>query len=282
MLKKTKLRALSPGQWARVRVPDYEIWKDPKNARGFCRTNPGDEVDICVMPRYAPKCDSRTMFHWMYQVAYRGPGSSWPNYESPRRCWISPWDFGLIDASTNSPNWDKATCDDHYAGKGKWLYEPASDDPELCPGGDWSRYECDICGKYVKPFSNDEGDLICPTCEVTGLVILDDEQLDRLEQVRDFARSIRLSEQLERQLGYLADYGRNGDRPSRQCVLSYDFALHSFSFAHYWLPDSTGDGKRQLWLNGGLIYSGPTSPGDGSFPALTVNLHNGIGWICHT
>ena len=25
MLKKTKLRALSPGQWARVRVPDYEM-----------------------------------------------------------------------------------------------------------------------------------------------------------------------------------------------------------------------------------------------------------------
>jgi hypothetical protein len=53
----------------------------------------------------------------------------------------TPWEFGLIDASTNSPNWDKATCDEHHLGKGKWLYEPASDDLELCPGGDWSRYE---------------------------------------------------------------------------------------------------------------------------------------------
>jgi hypothetical protein len=31
-----------------------------------------------------------------------------------------------------------------------------------------------------------------------SLVILDDEQLERLEQVREFARSMSLSEQLER------------------------------------------------------------------------------------
>src|SRR5262249_4955601 len=156
--------------------------------------------------------------------------------------------------------------------KGKWLYEPVSDDPELCPGGDWSRYECSICGKFVKPFSNDEGELICPWCEAAGLVILDEEQLDRLEQVREFARSMGLSEQLERQLCWLADYGRNPDRPERQCVLAYDFAPHGFAFAHYLLPNSTGDGKRQFSFNGGLIYQGPSSPADGSFPSLTVNL----------
>src|SRR5262249_52769284 len=106
MLTKKKLRALSPGQWARVRVPDYEIWQQSEN---WWRAKPGDEVDICIMPRYAPQYDSSTMFHWMYQVAYRSPGSSWPNYESPGGSWISPWDFGLIDASTNSPNWDQVT-----------------------------------------------------------------------------------------------------------------------------------------------------------------------------
>ncbi len=106
--KDSKLAVADISSWARVRVPDYEIRRDAKNARGFCRTSPDDDVDICIMPRYAPRYESKTMFHWMYQVAYRGPGSSWPNYESPRGCWISPWDFGLIDASTNSPNWDKA------------------------------------------------------------------------------------------------------------------------------------------------------------------------------
>jgi hypothetical protein len=113
-------------------------------------------------------------------------------------------------------------------------------------------------------------------------VILDDEQLDRLEEVREFARLMGLGPQLERQLSWLADYGRNPDRPSRQCALGYDFAPHSFSFAHYLLPDSTGDGKRQLYLNGGLIYQGPDSPANGSFPSLTVSLTPGTGWFCHT
>jgi hypothetical protein len=276
MLNKMKMRALSPGQWARVRVPDHENWRDEKKARGFCRTRPGDEVDICVMPIYGPRYNSRDQFHWNYRVAYRGPGSSWPNYESPSgACWITPWDLGLIDASTNSPNWDKQTCDDHYAGKGKWLYEPASDDPELCPGGDWSRYECDGCGKFVKPFSNDAGELICPWCEGTGLLILDDEQLDRLEQVREFARSMGLTEQLEHQLGYLAGYGD----AHNQVVLGYDFAPHSFSFALF-RPGPKDE--RKFRFNGGLIFQGPSCPGDGSFPSLTVSLVGGNGWFCHT
>jgi hypothetical protein len=156
VITKRKLRALSPGQWARTRIPDYECWKKP--GTGFCRSNPGDEVDICVMPIYMPRYDDKDRFHWNYRVAYRGPKSSWANYQSPDGgVWITPWDFGLVDASSNSPNWDKETCDEHYQGKGKWLYEPASDDPELCPGADWSRYECDKCGKFVKPFSNDAG-----------------------------------------------------------------------------------------------------------------------------
>jgi hypothetical protein len=175
-------------------------------------------------------------------------------------------------------------CDEHNHGKGNYLYELASDDPALCPGGDCSRYECSFCGKYIKPFSNDVGDLLCPCCEVTGLVILDDELLDRLEQVREFARSLGPSHQLERQLGYLADSGRNNeDRPSRQCVLSYDFAPHSFTFAHYWLPGLDGGAEgRKLSLNGGVTYLGPSSPADGSFPSFTVSLASGTSWFCRT
>jgi hypothetical protein len=159
-----------------------------------------------------------------------------------------------------------------------FLYEPASDDAELCPGSDWSRFECSECQKWVMPFSDDDGNLLCPYCEVTGLVILDEEQLDRLEQVREFARSVGLSEQLERQLSYLGDRRCWGDKA--QTVLSYDFAPHSFSFGVFALPN--GDKPRRVALNGGLIFSGPGSPGDGSFPALTVNLSNSVGWFCHT
>jgi hypothetical protein len=71
MITKTKLRALSPGQWARVRVPDYEIWH---KAEDFCRLEVGDEVDICVMPRCEPRYDSPTCFHRHYHVAYRNLG----------------------------------------------------------------------------------------------------------------------------------------------------------------------------------------------------------------
>jgi hypothetical protein len=278
MLTRTKLRALSPGQWARVRIPDYESWRKP--GEGFCPTNPGDEVDICVMPVYSPRYDSRTQFHWNYRVAYRGPKSNWANHQSPAGAWISTWEFGLIDPSLSGPNWDKDTCHEHHEGKGKWLYEPASDDPELCPGGDWSRYLCDVCQKYVKPFSADDGTLICPTCEATGLVILDDEQLDRLEQVREFARLMGLGLQLERQLCFLA-HERSGEKTD-QCILSYDFAPHSFSFCRYILPAYARSGERTFSYNGAMIYQGPNCPADGSFPSLTVSLASGTGWFCHT
>jgi hypothetical protein len=275
MLKKMKLRALSPGQWARVRVPDYECWRDEKKARGYCRTNPGDEVDICVMPIYMPRYDDKTPFHWNYRVAYRGRQSSWANYEGPDGVWCAPWHFGLVNPSLSGPIWDHDTMHEHHIGKGKWLYEPASDDPELCPGGDWSRYECSLCGKFVKPFSNDSGDLICPWCEGTGLLILDDEQLERLERVREHARALGLSDQLERQLGYLAGYGDEHN----QVVLSYDFAPHSFSFAMY-RPGPKDE--RRFRMNGGLIFQSPSCPADGSFPSLTVSLASGAGWFCHT
>ena len=119
------------------------------------------------------------------------------------------------------------------------------------------------------------GNLICPTCEVTGLVILDDEQLDRLEQVREHARALGLTEQLERQLGYLAGYGDEHN----QVMLSYDFAPHSFSFATY-RPGPKDE--RKLRFIGGLIFQGPSCPADGSFPSLTVSLASGTGWFCHT
>jgi hypothetical protein len=254
MLKKIVLRALSPGRWARVRVPDRECWR---NRKDWVRVKPGDEVDICLMPRYGPRYDFPYRFDWMYQVAYKRPDAAWPEYDSPDgHRWISTWDFDLIESHVNNrANWDDTLVPDYHAGKGKFLYHPATDDPKLCPGGDWSRYECSLCGHDVKPFSNDEGDLICPHCEVTGLVITHEEQLDRLEKVREFARSMGLSRQLERQLDFLDwwddDDGEQDRR--RQCVLSYDFAPHSFSFAHYILPAYSSDGTRKFLFNGGLI-----------------------------
>jgi hypothetical protein len=51
MLTRQKLRARSPGQWARVRVPDHERWHKCYHCR------PGDEVDICLVPSCEPRYD---------------------------------------------------------------------------------------------------------------------------------------------------------------------------------------------------------------------------------
>jgi hypothetical protein len=273
MVTKTKLRALSPGQWARVRVPDYECWQKRGEWTGPLA---GKEVDVCVIPMYGPRHDSEKCFHWFYRAAYRSPcGSGWANYHQPGGGLIAPWDFGMIDPSMAGPNWDDETMRDHHQGKGKWLYEPASDDPELCPGGDWSRYLCDGCERYVTPFCNDQGDLICPMCEATGLVVTQPEVLEHLDSVRESARQMGLSAQLERQLNYLATYGGH----NYQCLLGKDFAPYSFDFALY--RPGVKD-ARKFVFNGGLIYQGPSCPADGSFPSLTVSLASGTGWFCHT
>ena len=107
---------------------------------------------------------------------------------------------------------------------------------------------------YVEPFSNDDGELICEFCEVSGLVMFNPEDLDHLEQVREFARAAGLSSQLERQLHYLADYGHRGN----QCVLGRDFAPHSFTFAMY--RPGTKDARKFIF-NGGLIFQGPSHAG---------------------
>jgi hypothetical protein len=270
MLTRTKLRALLPGKWARTRVPDYDRWKESGT-----NIHPGDEVDVCVMPRYEPRYDYSNHFDWYYGVAYRRAGSDYFHKERKDGHSISTWDFGLI--SPLDPRFHAST-EEHRAyhkGTGAHLYEPASDDPKLCPGGDYSCYRCSLCERYVEPFSNDAGELICKFCEVSGLVMFDPEDLDHLEQVREFACSAGLSEQLERQLHHLADYGHRGN----QCVLGRDFAPHSFSFAMY-RPGPKD--ARKFVFNGGLIYQGPSCPADGSFPSLTVSLSSGTGWFCHT
>jgi hypothetical protein len=48
------------------------------------------------------------------------------------------------------------------------------------------------------------------------------------------------------------------------------------------LSKFTEGGQRKFSFNGGLIYQGPDSPADGSFPSLCVGLASGTGWFCHT
>ena len=104
--------------------------------------------------------------------------------------------------------------------------------------------------------------------------MLDTSQCDTyLQEVREFAESIGLAEQLQKQLDLLGSYGGVG---VSICKLYKDFAPHSFSFNMQWIDE------RRRGFGGGLIYQGPVCPADGSFPSLTVSLAKGTGWFCHT
>jgi hypothetical protein len=98
-------------------------------------------------------------------------------------------------------------------------------------------------------------------------VIHDEKTLEHLEKVREFARKMGLSEQLEHQLSFLGN-GRCWGSDS-QCDLRTDFAPRSFTFAHHILPRASKSGKRTFVFNGGLIYQGPD-------PSLLYTSHKSI------
>ena len=108
------------------------------------------------------------------------------------------------------------------------------------------------------------------------MLVIDNEA--HYKAVLEFARSVGAEKQLQDQLEYLRDYRDESTR----CHLYHDFAKHSFGFTMNRLSES---GEESRWFNGGLIYSGPGLPLDGSAPQLTV----GIGldsrqhqWSVHT
>jgi hypothetical protein len=107
-----------------------------------------------------------------------------------------------------------------------------------------------------------------------------------LEEVKKFAASVGLSDQLQSQLDYLDDYGNIGvltDDPKieNRCILSKDFAPHSFAFAIE-RPTKDPANPWKFWFNGGLIAQFPDMPADGSAPSFCVSLAPGSGWFVHT
>lgn len=97
---------------------------------------------------------------------------------------------------------------------------------------------------------------------------------ERFAKVLEFALEHDCAAKLLERLDYLAKYHEG----ENTCLIYSDPAPNSFAFTMNHPDGST-------WFNGGLIYSGPSQPLDGSFPALTV----GIGvdstqhsWSVHT
>ena len=100
------------------------------------------------------------------------------------------------------------------------------------------------------------------------------EDPDHFAEVVQFAVANKCYGKLMERLDYLGHYSDE----ATTCHLYRDHAPNSFVFAM----------KRhgsQFWFNGGLIYSGPEQPLNGSGPAFTVGI--GIdssthGWSVHT
>lgn len=97
---------------------------------------------------------------------------------------------------------------------------------------------------------------------------------EHLREVLRWASENGCSAKLAARIDYLATYGDG----KNVCELYCDHAPNSFAFLMLH-PDRT------RWFNGGLIYSGPGQPLNGSAPAFTVSLdrtgheHN---WSVHT
>ena len=93
------------------------------------------------------------------------------------------------------------------------------------------------------------------------------ENQEHLEKVREFARSIGAEAELQKQLDLLAGFG--GDAAKVRWHLYADFAPHSF----FWRMEHSSIDGWKPGLVGGLIYSGPGVPSDGSAPSFSVSLN---------
>src|ERR1700724_3595303 len=94
------------------------------------------------------------------------------------------------------------------------------------------------------------------------MIIEDQEHLDK---VREFARSVGAEDELQKQLDFLAGFG--ADPPGG--VFPRDFTPHSF----FWRMEHSSPDGWKPGLVGGLIYSGPGAPSDGSAPSFSVSLN---------
>jgi hypothetical protein len=108
------------------------------------------------------------------------------------------------------------------------------------------------------------------------------ENQEHFDKVREFARSVGAAAELQKQLDFLASFG--GDADKVRCHLYRDFAPHSF----FWRTEHSSLDGWKPGLVGGLIYSGPGAPSDGSAPSFSVSLNPDAAsgrkhmWSIHT
>ena len=105
------------------------------------------------------------------------------------------------------------------------------------------------------------------------IAFFNDSAKEHFDEVRKFAEEVGALEEFEERIKYLktfaCDDGETFDETKTKCELAKDFAPYSFTFL---LLKKDSFGEYSPWFNGGLIYSGPGLPADGSAPSLTVSL----------
>lgn len=90
------------------------------------------------------------------------------------------------------------------------------------------------------------------------------ENQEHFDKVREFARSVGADSELQKHLDFLAGFG--GAAAKVRCRLYSDFAPHSF----FWRMEYSSREGWKTGLVGGLIYSGPGAPSDGSAPSFSA------------
>lgn len=118
------------------------------------------------------------------------------------------------------------------------------------------------------------------------MLVVHESCLDKFIEVVKFAAENNLLDNFLDKLDYLRTYAnREGctyakdEGKDTRCTLYADFAPYSFEFGI-----QKFDGKEWSgWFGGGLIYSGPEQPLNGSGPAFTVGIGTPkVGWSIHT
>ena len=214
-------KLVRPGQWVLAKVPD-SLKEHTYDFQGV------DAVYICIVPLREPRRESENGFEWRYRVYWRFPRELdegeepyWTHssqyrirdtndetkYRDGTYTYAIYWDFDLIQVyHDHRVSYDEGESKKWWSGEGGHLYVPASDDPEKCPGPDYSLYQCTDCEKWVQPHSDDDGNLVCPECgPLFGLVhgVKTAEQIERARALASFVGP-KCRDELERRLNFLA------------------------------------------------------------------------------
>jgi len=114
------------------------------------------------------------------------------------------------------------------------------------------------------------------------MIVLETQDMeDYLREVEEFAKSIGMSEQFQKEYDYLDTYADHGEYGDVRCRLYKDFAPYSFGFNME--TRKKDEDKWKFWFNGGLIFHGEHDRGgDGGAPTFSVNLVPQHGWSVHT